>query len=505
MAVGDGQKRVKTGCLTCRTRRRKCDEGKPDCGNCLSKSLNCQYRTELTFVASKFQDNASASEPKRFRGNHSLHDNVLGSADPSRARRTTQPLPVGDYDQQNWLGSEPSPAPSTIPSAHGNRPQTALSTARSVHEQPERDVGRKSYELELLAYFRYNVAPILDLGLDPLFGVGALVESSRSESTYNAILALAASQRGSVSAATRERDLATGTASSYSAEDASEGQAAMHGYFEPLRYWRQVFLTRVDQWRTVNVSAIVRSTERTTNLTEWLVLARLYFAIRIDAAPSTEALTLSDSPAVGIKGPNHTALSQLAGSFVILGQILAQGYTGATSSRQLSSIPAAQWHCHWKKVQEWYLQRTHEMKQIFELPTSEEAARKDSSHGGNFPRIVFMSHCAVVANVAHHMSSVLLLQKKPRLLRFGAESNSSTSSLWHLSRAIGIVIEAAGAGLWDVFTTSVLLLCTRSLSSVKQIESVRSCLQHIQKASGLLLENSISQLQRHQSFNQRDS
>ncbi|CAO2649715.1 Nn.00g010070.m01.CDS01 [Neocucurbitaria sp. VM-36] len=36
-------KRSRTGCLTCRTRRRKCDENKPKCQNCLSKGFECRY------------------------------------------------------------------------------------------------------------------------------------------------------------------------------------------------------------------------------------------------------------------------------------------------------------------------------------------------------------------------------------------------------------------------------------------------------------------------------
>ncbi|KAF2465385.1 uncharacterized protein BDR25DRAFT_318620 [Lindgomyces ingoldianus] len=37
------QKRSRAGCLTCRTRRRKCDEGKPKCSNCISKGFECRY------------------------------------------------------------------------------------------------------------------------------------------------------------------------------------------------------------------------------------------------------------------------------------------------------------------------------------------------------------------------------------------------------------------------------------------------------------------------------
>ncbi|KAH4035463.1 hypothetical protein HBI80_039390 [Parastagonospora nodorum] len=36
-------KRSRTGCLTCRTRRRKCDETRPTCQNCVAKGLECRY------------------------------------------------------------------------------------------------------------------------------------------------------------------------------------------------------------------------------------------------------------------------------------------------------------------------------------------------------------------------------------------------------------------------------------------------------------------------------
>lgn len=35
------KKRTKTGCQTCRTRRIKCDEGKPECNNCLKSKRVC--------------------------------------------------------------------------------------------------------------------------------------------------------------------------------------------------------------------------------------------------------------------------------------------------------------------------------------------------------------------------------------------------------------------------------------------------------------------------------
>lgn len=43
-------KRVRTGCLTCRERHLKCDEGVPDCQNCRKSSRACKRGVRLNFI-----------------------------------------------------------------------------------------------------------------------------------------------------------------------------------------------------------------------------------------------------------------------------------------------------------------------------------------------------------------------------------------------------------------------------------------------------------------------
>ncbi|KAK9449622.1 uncharacterized protein V1518DRAFT_416507 [Limtongia smithiae] len=45
--------RVRTGCKTCRSRHRKCDEARPACANCRSRKLDCQWGEMLIFVESQ--------------------------------------------------------------------------------------------------------------------------------------------------------------------------------------------------------------------------------------------------------------------------------------------------------------------------------------------------------------------------------------------------------------------------------------------------------------------
>ena len=43
-------KRVRTGCLTCRERHLKCDEGLPDCQNCKKSNRDCKRGVRLNFI-----------------------------------------------------------------------------------------------------------------------------------------------------------------------------------------------------------------------------------------------------------------------------------------------------------------------------------------------------------------------------------------------------------------------------------------------------------------------
>ncbi|KAK3318216.1 hypothetical protein B0H66DRAFT_228282 [Apodospora peruviana] len=48
--VASKSRRVRTGCLTCRERHLKCDEGLPDCNNCRKSSRECKRGVRLNFI-----------------------------------------------------------------------------------------------------------------------------------------------------------------------------------------------------------------------------------------------------------------------------------------------------------------------------------------------------------------------------------------------------------------------------------------------------------------------
>ena len=107
---------------------------------------------------------------------------------------------------------------------------------------------------------------------------------------------------------------------------------------------------------------------------------------------------------------------------------------------------------------------------------------------------IFSSACAVVANVAHHMAAMILLQNKPRLAKATAEHNSSCSPLWHAQRILGIIASAAEAEIWDTFLVAGLVYTARRLSHSKQIQEAADVLKRLSSISGLRLASAIEQL-----------
>jgi hypothetical protein len=54
--VAGKSKRVRTGCLTCRERHLKCDEGLPECNNCRRSNRECRRGIRLNFIDIQVRD-----------------------------------------------------------------------------------------------------------------------------------------------------------------------------------------------------------------------------------------------------------------------------------------------------------------------------------------------------------------------------------------------------------------------------------------------------------------
>ncbi|KAE8332876.1 hypothetical protein BDV39DRAFT_188937 [Aspergillus sergii] len=242
------QKRVRTGCWTCRRRRRKCDERKPRCENCEAKGFSCRYGADLTFVPVPNPTTESTKGPATRAANY----NVIEFIDerPTTSDITFNCGPFAS-DQGTDTGAIPAAcaAQSSIveqpveqaTSEHAdteefNRPAylsgvdadisrestfSDSSTASQLPDNPRTVAKSRSLayfsghrcsssrlpitsnpaypiptsgadEIGLLRYFRYHLAPWIDVG-DPECGfeIHALLLAKTSRPLLAAIMALA--------------------------------------------------------------------------------------------------------------------------------------------------------------------------------------------------------------------------------------------------------------------------------------------------------------------------
>ncbi|KAL1883806.1 hypothetical protein VTK73DRAFT_8342 [Phialemonium thermophilum] len=115
------RKRTKTGCLTCRRRRIKCDEGKPTCNNCIKSKRQCEgYNQRLTFKEplGAFQQ-ASVIGPSS-QGFQQEPETLANSS-----------VPAGLNPSQSGVTSAPSVLPGPLPAIAPKPPSLDLSGAVS--------------------------------------------------------------------------------------------------------------------------------------------------------------------------------------------------------------------------------------------------------------------------------------------------------------------------------------------------------------------------------------
>jgi len=165
-------KRVRTGCLTCRERHLKCDEGIPICQNCKKSSRKCKRGVRLNFIDIKcdqpphllppvhdwkvtFEDNSReiASEYEGGVENYA-------SVEPERKRRRLTPPdtmyaynhlngPLMQEAQLAQQGYESYPNASNLYTGPGNQP---YEDTNSGMPQPYSDPPRQSYEHQVMLH-----------------------------------------------------------------------------------------------------------------------------------------------------------------------------------------------------------------------------------------------------------------------------------------------------------------------------------------------------------------
>ncbi|KAJ5526076.1 hypothetical protein N7494_012726 [Penicillium frequentans] len=114
--------RCRTGCMRCRVRRRKCDEGKPRCRNCIDRNFQCQYGPQLTFLtknAQTVQSSEVETPSTRYEAIRFVNEEPEKEDDEPSITEDIS-LPAGNESDQAFLepaNSSLSPETQTAPDA----------------------------------------------------------------------------------------------------------------------------------------------------------------------------------------------------------------------------------------------------------------------------------------------------------------------------------------------------------------------------------------------------
>ncbi|RFU36211.1 hypothetical protein B7463_g81, partial [Scytalidium lignicola] len=605
------RRRVRTGCLTCRSRRRKCDETKPKCHRCSEKGLSCRYGIQVTFLASnasglsntdaesltgtpeykqiKFVDDLDA-ENDISEGVEQSPAEILKSNVSSPGHTISLPSISHIINQENYVTQQspnqaefrgdidiindesiivdpisprchsddfsttvgaPANTPRVIislralasPPGHGqyeviqewrhspiserNSIQYAPSSQDTISYQlggtatPSRDITQEAtssltkeeLEIRLLRFYRYNVAPWLDLGdLEQPLGMDVLQVFKQSTIVQQAVLEVSARKQlfssdleaesyDSTKIINQGRWTPQETPSPYDiSELAAHWLLALTDFISSQpREWRTIVSSNLSILQGLNMQYLDSKISR----------AMYWLWLRMDLA---SALISARQPVLLLEDPdqifdtNRSLENHFRRSLFLLHCALSISFhrdedtaihDADTSSTFISSLKCLsvleRWKVVWLENQKWFTQRPPELQHVLNIQGSE------IDSGGIFddcffPLILFTTPLALMANISHHITCLILLTHRPRLVRPSSERTSSVSAVWHAQHIAGIATNNVFPEVLDPLLLAGLLIAARRMSHASQQIAIIETLHRLHQLGGLHVDSEIELL-----------
>lgn len=576
------RQRVRTGCQTCRRRRRKCDERKPRCEACELKGLACKYGTDLTFVlqnkyvvdglntgaipTSRTAADDTAASERAVRPTAAVIRTASSSAadeglqqGPSRGSSFVRfaTAESGAFANEALCGSStggndlpyradsvasverpirdvrPHASPSNL--ARTTTPSSIftadigefVSTPRSsstVVTSVESAAG-SHHETGLLCEYRYGVAPCLDIG-DPksYFGIRLMLVAKESKPILAVICLVAASRRALLHASSSgsldpsQQD----TVLRYRQEIDDEVRFVDEQTLRVCRallfvediYSANPLLWRALQLRDETVSGSPFASLLPPVLTHDLDEALFWLCFKIDLAASISAaqppllafdayFRVQDDGSAASAQPGsafRSAQEIFQHSLFLLGSTLrlvfgnaeppppVQEFTDAASfAAARGPSLSARWTRLWTNTQRWYANRPADVQPVVEV-RGMNVSDIDLDDSSSFPILVYTTPVALVANAVYHVTSLLLLTHRPRLLKTLSGPRSLTSHIWHAQSIAGIAANNEAPEQWDPLLIAGLHLAAKGMTHAAQQTAVLARLRRISQLTGIKLE-----------------
>jgi hypothetical protein len=124
-----------------------------------------------------------------------------------------------------------------------------------------------------------------------------------------------------------------------------------------------------------------------------------------------------------------------------------------------------------------------------------EADQIDPDHDSALPILIYTTPMALVANAVYHITSLLLLGHKPRLLKSLPGPRCFTSHIWHAQSIAGIAASNESPEQWDPVLVASLLLIARDMTHQSQQAVLMGIFRKITATTGIKLDRETEALQ----------
>jgi hypothetical protein len=133
-----------------------------------------------------------------------------------------------------------------------------------------------------------------------------------------------------------------------------------------------------------------------------------------------------------------------------------------------------------------------------------DAKQIDPSATSSFPVLIYTTPLALVANAIYHITSLFLLNNRPRYLKTLPESWGVTSPIWHSQSVAGSATSNEFVGQWDPILIAGLLLIAKRMTHKSQQLELLDQLRRIAAISGINLEQDIESIKSETHMSRRD-
>jgi hypothetical protein len=151
------------------------------------------------------------------------------------------------------------------------------------------------------------------------------------------------------------------------------------------------------------------------------------------------------------------------------------------------------WLALWADCQAWYNLRPATMRPVVYMSIL-EARRLDSKALGAFPIHIYTNALSILANVAYHISALLLVLHKPSSLKVSAAPEKALTENWHVQSIIGMARQNEFPEQWDPVMCSGLLFVARWMTHKSQQTTLLSCLQKCSTTAGFGLQHEVHKI-----------